>query len=221
MPNVSPAAPRVARAHAPAPRRRACALPATRAADVETQGNRFRVLCEEIANDYARADLLLRLPGFTPMPAFRRVEDVPLVVRMSRTPRDEIRRHYGIAADAKVVIYNFGGQPSGWTLRESFLPPGWVCLVCTALAVPELPPNFIKPCAAPATIRPLALLSDGRRVCCARVREYTRVPRPHSHPARVCVEQAGGGVHARPDRRGGRDARQGGLRHGVRGGGAQ
>ena len=47
---------------------------------VESQGGRFRVLCEEIANDYAKADLLLRLPGYTPMPAFRRVEDVPLVV---------------------------------------------------------------------------------------------------------------------------------------------
>lgn len=122
------------------------------------------MLCEEIANDYARADLLLRLPGFTPMPAFRRVEDVPLVVRMSRTPRDEIRRHYGIAPDAKVVIYNFGGQPSGWTLRESFLPPGWICLVCTALAVPELPPNFIKPC-APAKLDPSPPHPGPRLLC--------------------------------------------------------
>ena len=43
-----------------------------------------------------------------------------------------------------MAIYNFGGQPSGWTLRESFLPPGWVCLVCTALQMPELPRNFVK-----------------------------------------------------------------------------
>jgi L-arabinokinase len=112
---------------------------------VETQGVRFRSLCEQIANDYAKADVLLRLPGFTPMPAFRRVEDVPLVVRMARTPRDVIRQRYGIAPDAKVCIYNFGGQPTGWALSAAFLPPGWVCLVCTALAVPELPPNFIKP----------------------------------------------------------------------------
>ena len=112
---------------------------------VETQGQRFRVLCEEIANDYAQADLLLRLPGCTPMPAFRRVEDVPLVVRMARTPRETIRARHGIPADAKVCIYNFGGQPTGWQLREDFLPPGWVCLVCTALKMPLLPPNFIKP----------------------------------------------------------------------------
>ena len=79
------------------------------------------------------------------MPAFRRVEDVPLVVRMARARRDEVRAQFGISPDAKVVIYNFGGQPSGWTLLERYLPPGWVCLVCTALAVPELPPNFIKP----------------------------------------------------------------------------
>lgn len=112
---------------------------------IETQGVRFRGLCEQIANDYAKADLLLRLPGFTPMPAFRRVEDVPLVVRVARTPRDAIRAKYGIAPEMKVVIYNFGGQPAGWTLGKDFLPPGWVCLVCTALSVPELPANFIKP----------------------------------------------------------------------------
>ena len=29
-------------------------------------------------------------------------------------------------------------------LRESFLPAGWVCIVCTALPTPTLPPNFIK-----------------------------------------------------------------------------
>ena len=159
------------------------------------QGTRFRTLCEAIANDYAQADLLLRLPGFTPMPAFRRVEDVPLVVRMARTPRDAVRARFDIAPTAKVVVYNFGGQSPTWALRESFLPKGWVgigayrrcvhhqatllasrraccsalvshnhrhrtvvtgmpraahavaalVVVVTALDMPELPPNFIKP----------------------------------------------------------------------------
>ena len=38
----------------------------------------------QIAADYAKADLLLRLPGYCPMPAFKEVVDVPLVVRHAR-----------------------------------------------------------------------------------------------------------------------------------------
>ena len=57
----------------------------------------------------------------TPMPAFRRVEDVPLVVRLARRSRDEVRAQYGIAPDAKVVIFNFGGQKTGWALKEEFV----------------------------------------------------------------------------------------------------
>ena len=88
------------------------------------------MLCEQIANDYAKADLLLRLPGYTPMPAFRRVEDVPLVVRMAKTPRSAVRAALGIGVDAKVVLYNFGGQHApSWRVTSDFLPSGWVCLV--------------------------------------------------------------------------------------------
>ena len=44
----------------------------------------------QIAEDYAAADLLLRLPGHCPMPAFREVEDVPLVVRRARKSRQQV-----------------------------------------------------------------------------------------------------------------------------------
>jgi hypothetical protein len=53
----------------------------------------FRKLVWQIAQDYAQAELLLRLPGHVPMPAFKCVEDVPLVVR--RAQRD---RQVGAAA---------------------------------------------------------------------------------------------------------------------------
>ncbi|KAJ6732107.1 L-ARABINOKINASE [Salix purpurea] len=43
-----------------------------------------------------------------------------------------------------MVILNFGGQPSGWKLKEEYLPSGWLCLVCGASDSQELPPNFIK-----------------------------------------------------------------------------
>jgi hypothetical protein len=38
----------------------------------------------QIASDYSTALLLMRLPGHTPMPAFRDVIDVPLVCRRAR-----------------------------------------------------------------------------------------------------------------------------------------
>uniref|UniRef100_A0A6N2KDC8 GHMP kinase C-terminal domain-containing protein n=1 Tax=Salix viminalis TaxID=40686 RepID=A0A6N2KDC8_SALVM len=35
-------------------------------------------------------------------------------------------------------------DPSGWKLKEEYLPSGWLCLVCGASDSQELPPNFIK-----------------------------------------------------------------------------
>lgn len=52
----------------------------------------FRQLVWQIAQDYAAAALLLRLPGYVPMPAFTAIEDVPLVVRHARkTPAQASR----------------------------------------------------------------------------------------------------------------------------------
>ncbi|RRT55152.1 hypothetical protein B296_00041262 [Ensete ventricosum] len=64
----------------------------------------------QIAEDYSHCEFLLRLPGYCPMPAFRDVIDVPLVVRSLRRSRSEVRKELGIGDDVKVVIYNFGGQ---------------------------------------------------------------------------------------------------------------
>ena len=50
----------------------------------------FRTVTWQIAEDYAKADLLLRLPGYCPMPAFKEVVDVPLVVRHSRRSAPEV-----------------------------------------------------------------------------------------------------------------------------------
>lgn len=51
----------------------------------------YRGMVFQIAEDYAAAHLLLRLPGHCPMPAFREVEDVPLVVRHARKGRAQAR----------------------------------------------------------------------------------------------------------------------------------
>ncbi|XP_051199033.1 L-arabinokinase [Lolium perenne] len=107
-------------------------------------GYHHRSIVWQIAEDYSHCEILLRLPGYCPMPAFRDVTDVPLVVRGLRKSRSEVRKDLGIAENAKVVIFNFGGQPAGWKLKQEWLPDGWICLVCGASDSQELPPNFIK-----------------------------------------------------------------------------
>jgi len=53
-------------------------------------GTRFRPVIFQIAEDYSKADLLLRLPGYCPMPAFREVIDVPLVARVARKTASQV-----------------------------------------------------------------------------------------------------------------------------------
>ncbi|AQK66871.1 L-arabinokinase [Zea mays] len=60
------------------------------------------------------------------VPAFRNVIDVPLVVRGLRKSRSEVRKELGIEENAKVLVFNFGGQ------------------VCGASDSQDVPPNFIK-----------------------------------------------------------------------------
>ncbi|KZV31706.1 L-arabinokinase-like, partial [Dorcoceras hygrometricum] len=111
---------------------------------VMAAGNHHRSIVWQIAEDYSHCEFLIRLPGYCPMPAFRDAIDVPLVVRRLHKSREEVRKELGIMEDVKVVILNFGGQPAGWTLKEEYLPHGWLCLVCGASDSQVLPPNFIK-----------------------------------------------------------------------------
>ncbi|XP_030964614.1 L-arabinokinase-like [Quercus lobata] len=86
----------------------------------------------------------LNIPFHFLVPAFCGVIDVPLVVRRLHKSREEVRKDLGVPNDVKLVIFNFGGQPAGWKLKEEYLPASWLCLVCGALDNQELPPNFIK-----------------------------------------------------------------------------
>ncbi|ONK68121.1 uncharacterized protein A4U43_C05F7660 [Asparagus officinalis] len=111
---------------------------------VMAAGNHHRSIVWQIAEDYSHCEFLLRLPGYCPMPAFRDVIDVPLVVRRLHKSRSEVRKELGIGEDVKLVIFNFGGQPAGWILKQEWLPVGWLCLVCGASDKQELPSNFIR-----------------------------------------------------------------------------
>ncbi|KAI4337448.1 hypothetical protein L6164_015863 [Bauhinia variegata] len=111
---------------------------------VMAAGLHHRSIVWQIAEDYSHCEFLIRLPGYCPMPAFRDVIDVPLVVRRLHKSPKEVRNELGIEGNTKVVILNFGGQPSGWKLKEEFLPSGWLCLVCGASDSQDLPKNFRK-----------------------------------------------------------------------------
>ncbi|KAH1056480.1 hypothetical protein J1N35_034545 [Gossypium stocksii] len=111
---------------------------------VMAAGYHHRSIVWQIAEDYSHCEFLIRLPGYCPMPAFRDVIDVPLVVRRLHKSRKEVRKELGIGEDVKLVILNFGGQPAGWKLKEDYLPSGWLCLVCGASDTQELPHNFLK-----------------------------------------------------------------------------
>ncbi|XP_057821160.2 L-arabinokinase isoform X2 [Cryptomeria japonica] len=105
-------------------------------------GHLHRSIVWQIAEDYSHCLYLLRLPGYCPMPAFRDVIDVPLVVRRTHRNRQEVRKELGIGDEVKLLIFNFGGQEASWALKEESLPPGWICLVCAASPKQEFPRNF-------------------------------------------------------------------------------
>ncbi|XP_020988853.2 L-arabinokinase-like isoform X1 [Arachis duranensis] len=111
---------------------------------VMAAGPDSRSIVLQIAEDYSNCNFLIRLPGYCPMPAFRNVIDVPLVVRRLYKSTEEVREELGIADNVKLVILNFGGQPSELKLKEEFLPSGWLCLVCGASDTQDLPANFKK-----------------------------------------------------------------------------
>jgi len=77
-------------------------------------GSRLPALAEAAAQAreaYAKADLLLRLPFAGDLSAFRRIEDVPLVVRRPPAPRRDARRRLGLDGRPAVLL-SFGGL--GW-----------------------------------------------------------------------------------------------------------
>jgi L-arabinokinase len=73
----------------------------------------FEDVVERIRASYGLASALFRLPlhGTAPeaFAAFKRVEDVPLVARRAARSRADVRRQFGLPAEARVVLLSFGG----------------------------------------------------------------------------------------------------------------
>ncbi|KAK1316562.1 L-arabinokinase [Acorus calamus] len=86
---------------------------------VMAAGYHHRSIVWQIAEDYSQCEFLLRLPGYCPMPAFRDVIDVPLVVRRLHKSRMEVRKDLGIGNEVKLVIFNFGGQVAARILQDT------------------------------------------------------------------------------------------------------
>jgi len=63
---------------------------------------------DRAAEAYAACERLLRLPFACDTPAFREVEDIPLVVRRPAVARDEARRRLGLDQRPSVLL-SFGG----------------------------------------------------------------------------------------------------------------
>ncbi|KAA6425950.1 MAG: Arabinose kinase isoform 1 [Trebouxia sp. A1-2] len=110
-------------------------------------GNSYRKMVWQIAEDYACASVLLRLPGYSPMPAFGEVIDVPLVVRHAQKSKAQVYIELRLQEDTHLCVFIYGGQPPGeWELREENLPEGWICVVCSGgkpiVSDNKLPSNF-------------------------------------------------------------------------------
>jgi len=69
----------------------------------------YEYLIEEIAKAYAETTLLLRLPFHLPMAAFPRQVDWPLLARVVREGKIELRKSLDLPQEAFVVLLSFGG----------------------------------------------------------------------------------------------------------------
>jgi UDP:flavonoid glycosyltransferase YjiC (YdhE family) len=69
----------------------------------------FEDVLESVRGDYASADLLLRLPFSGDFPAFRRIEDIPMVARRARRGASQVRKLLKVPPGKKIGLVSFGG----------------------------------------------------------------------------------------------------------------
>ena len=72
----------------------------------------FEPAIELVQAGYRDADVLLRLPLHgtrDAFPAFKRIEDVPLIARRARQSRSRVRSELELPAEARIALLSFGG----------------------------------------------------------------------------------------------------------------
>lgn len=92
-------------------------------------GNDYRKMVWQIAEDYACASVLLRLPGYSPMPAFGEVIDVPLVVRHAQKSKAQVSQ-----AQAQLTTLTIAMHKAQHTLQPCTF------LLCYYPDLPRTPP---------------------------------------------------------------------------------
>ena len=101
----------------------------------ELINEKFIGMIERCTTDYCNATHYLQLPGCCDIPTGYILENVvrsPMMCRLAKCTRDEMRRKYNIPVDAKVVVFGFGGQSfKGHKIHADNLPveQDWYCLV--------------------------------------------------------------------------------------------
>ena len=107
--------------------------------------SRHRALVDGLRRSYRRADLLLRMPLHGAMDAFRRVEDIPHVVRPLTEDRGAVRRALGLAGERRpMVVISFGGFAAVSFSGERAPDPGPFRFVVFGETPPGLPGDTVR-----------------------------------------------------------------------------
>ncbi len=69
----------------------------------------FAPVVQAIRDDYALADLFLRLPLHGPCDAFPVIRDIPMIARRAKLPRDVVRGALGLNGARPAILLSFGG----------------------------------------------------------------------------------------------------------------
>ncbi|MDQ6670595.1 MAG: hypothetical protein M3069_07545 [Chloroflexota bacterium] len=117
----------------------------------------FESVIAKVQAGYRLADRLFRLPLHSAdpdaFPAFRSVEDVPLIARRATRRRREVRAELGLADESRVVLLSFGGfNTRQLDVRALGEWPNYVFLLTPPLSLTaaDVPPNAMTLAQSPA-----------------------------------------------------------------------
>jgi len=123
---------------------------------------KYANMIECCAADYSCADMYIQLPGATPLPnGFNssRLVIGPLIAGISECQARSTRSALGLDSSSKVLLLGFGGHTAQWSLKDSYLPSGWVCLVLGATET-DMPSSRFKSIGFDCVVPDLISIAD-------------------------------------------------------------